>query len=150
MGHPVSEEPSCAHQNTVYEWSSHRPGRLWAETLPGIEWCVVVRLLCWPPDSDGAVPSVFLLSEASQVFSWGYGALGRLGHGDTSNIFTPKVITGLLVISRRGDSIVSVGCGGSHSGCITSECAMQGAAPGLLLWPSRDCVCDAAVTCRPL
>jgi alpha-tubulin suppressor-like RCC1 family protein len=54
------------------------------------------------------------------VFSWGKGALGRLGHGNDETQASPKVVAALVHVTRRGDRVVSVGCGGAHSGCITS------------------------------
>ena len=61
-------------------------------------------------------------AETGMVYSWGYGALGRLGHGTTDSFFKPKLIASLAAVTRKGDRVMAIGCGGAHSGCITSVC----------------------------
>jgi alpha-tubulin suppressor-like RCC1 family protein len=56
-----------------------------------------------------------VLTEAGAVLSFGYGGDGRLGHGDTENWSTPKVIEAL-----RGERVVTLGAGPN-----TSMCALQ-------------------------
>lgn len=51
-----------------------------------------------------------------QILSWGDGEDGKLGHGDTLTLDTPKLIDSLL--SKR---IFYIACGGAHSAAITSE-----------------------------
>ena len=53
------------------------------------------------------------LTNDGQVFSWGYGEDGQLGHGNTDDLFKPKLISKLK--SRR---ITQIACGHSHSGAI--------------------------------
>ena len=49
------------------------------------------------------------------VCSWGYGAAGRLGHGDAQNQLLPKKIEALA-----GQRVVTVSAGGSHSIALTA------------------------------
>ena len=55
------------------------------------------------------------------VYSWGWGHLGQLGHGDTSNVFSPRKINGLVKIK-------TISAGGMHSGCVNDKfkCYMWG------------------------
>jgi alpha-tubulin suppressor-like RCC1 family protein len=55
------------------------------------------------------------LSSSGQVFSWGYGEDGQLGHGDCKDYLIPKEISSL----PQGASMIS--CGHSHSGCISDK-----------------------------
>lgn len=48
--------------------------------------------------------------------SWGDGEDGKLGHGDTLTLDTPKIIESLL--AKR---VVYIACGSSHSAAITSN-----------------------------
>ncbi|XP_022244118.1 E3 ubiquitin-protein ligase HERC2-like isoform X2 [Limulus polyphemus] len=55
------------------------------------------------------------LSAEGEVFSWGEGDDGKLGHGNKSSCERPRVIETL-----RGKEVVDIACGGAHSACITS------------------------------
>lgn len=54
------------------------------------------------------------LSTAGEVFSWGWGHLGQLGHGDTRNLNAPTKISTL-------SKVTYISAGGVHSGCIDSD-----------------------------
>uniref|UniRef100_A0A2H8TU70 HECT-type E3 ubiquitin transferase n=1 Tax=Melanaphis sacchari TaxID=742174 RepID=A0A2H8TU70_9HEMI len=56
------------------------------------------------------------LSLDGKILSWGDGEDGKLGHGDTLTLDTPKLIDSLL--DKR---IFYIACGGAHSAAITSE-----------------------------
>ena len=60
---------------------------------------------------------VLALTRSGQVYSWGNGADGQLGHSNTANQFAPKLIQSLPQIAK-------VACGGGHSAFITSEFSM--------------------------
>jgi len=51
-----------------------------------------------------------------QVLSWGDGEDGKLGHGDTLTLDTPKLIDTLL--AKR---VFYIACGSAHSAAITSD-----------------------------
>lgn len=51
-----------------------------------------------------------------QVLSWGDGEDGKLGHGDTLTLDSPKLIDTLL--AKR---VSYIACGSSHSAAITSD-----------------------------
>jgi E3 ubiquitin-protein ligase HERC2 len=50
------------------------------------------------------------------VYSWGYGAEGRLGHGDTQDQTQPKLIKALLK-----EKIVTIAANGGQSFAITGK-----------------------------
>lgn len=55
------------------------------------------------------------LSAEGEVYSWGEGDDGKLGHGNKSSCERPRVIEIL-----RGKEVVDIACGGAHSACITA------------------------------
>ncbi|KAJ8028688.1 E3 ubiquitin-protein ligase HERC2 [Holothuria leucospilota] len=56
------------------------------------------------------------LSSEGEVYSWGEGEDGKLGHGNRTQCERPRVIESL-----RGKEIVDIACGGAHSAAITSS-----------------------------
>ncbi|XP_041055229.1 E3 ubiquitin-protein ligase HERC2 isoform X4 [Carcharodon carcharias] len=60
------------------------------------------------------------LSAAGEVFSWGCGDGGRLGHGDTVSLEEPKMVAALSG-KQVGKHVVHVACGSTYSAAITSE-----------------------------
>ncbi|XP_042494541.1 ultraviolet-B receptor UVR8-like isoform X2 [Macadamia integrifolia] len=55
-----------------------------------------------------------------QVYSWGWGDFGRLGHGNSSDLFTPQPIKAL-----QGVMIKQIACGDSHCLAVTIEGEVQ-------------------------
>lgn len=56
------------------------------------------------------------LSSDGDVYSWGEGDDGKLGHGTKSSCDRPRIIECL-----RGKEVVDIACGGAHSGCLTAN-----------------------------
>uniref|UniRef100_T1IYS2 HECT-type E3 ubiquitin transferase n=1 Tax=Strigamia maritima TaxID=126957 RepID=T1IYS2_STRMM len=56
------------------------------------------------------------LSAEGEVYSWGEGDDGKLGHSNKSSCDRPRLIETL-----RGKEVVSIACGGGHSACITVD-----------------------------
>ncbi|KAK7864133.1 hypothetical protein R5R35_007650 [Gryllus longicercus] len=54
------------------------------------------------------------LSAEGEVYSWGEGDDGKLGHGNRSSCERPRVIEAL-----RGKEVIDIACGGAHSAAIT-------------------------------
>lgn len=59
------------------------------------------------------------LGSEGQVYSWGEGDDGKLGHGDRESYDQPKLIEALL-----GTEIVDIACGGHHSAAISRNGAL--------------------------
>jgi len=55
------------------------------------------------------------LSSEGDVFSWGEGDEGKLGHDNKNSCDRPRVIDAL-----RGKDVIDISCGGAHSAAITS------------------------------
>lgn len=55
------------------------------------------------------------LSFTKQIFSWGEGEDGKLGHGNTNSLTKPKIIE--YFKSKR---INEIACGSSYSAAVTS------------------------------
>ena len=55
-----------------------------------------------------------LLTEHGQVFSWGGGSRGQLGHGNLASEEKPK-----LIMALDGMRIRKIAAGGWHSACIS-------------------------------
>ena len=54
------------------------------------------------------------LSVDGQVYSWGEGDEGKLGHNSKESCDRPK-----LIEAFKGNHIVSISCGGAHSAAIS-------------------------------
>ncbi len=51
-----------------------------------------------------------------EVYSWGEGDDGKLGHGNKTSCDRPRVIEAL-----RGRDVVGISCGGAHSAAVTAS-----------------------------
>lgn len=54
------------------------------------------------------------VNDQGEVFTWGYGRDGQLGHGDNGSMSTPKKV-------QIGEKVVKVSCGGGHTAFITAN-----------------------------
>mmetsp|Transcript_16577 Transcript_16577/g.24937 ORF Transcript_16577/g.24937 Transcript_16577/m.24937 type:complete len:602 (+) Transcript_16577:124-1929(+) len=63
---------------------------------------------------------IIALMDGGFVFSWGTGYLGQLGLGDDSSWDSPRMIRS-LDRNKLGSPVVSIVCGGSHSGVMTKS-----------------------------
>uniref|UniRef100_A0A1D1Z6V7 Putative E3 ubiquitin-protein ligase HERC4 n=1 Tax=Anthurium amnicola TaxID=1678845 RepID=A0A1D1Z6V7_9ARAE len=55
-----------------------------------------------------------------QLYSWGWGDFGRLGHGNSSDVFTPQPVKAL-----QGIKIKQIACGDSHCLAVTMDGGVQ-------------------------
>ena len=62
-----------------------------------------------------------LLTEHGQVYTWGGGTRGQLGHGTVTSEDSPK-----LVMALDGMKIVKIAAGGWHSAAISGICWIFG------------------------
>ncbi|WZY79692.1 ultraviolet-B receptor UVR8 [Brassica napus] len=68
----------------------------------------------------GADHTVAYSQSRLEVYSWGWGDFGRLGHGNSSDLFTPLPIKAL-----HGVMIKQIACGDSHCLAVTMDGEVQ-------------------------
>ncbi|KAF8018639.1 hypothetical protein BT93_H3509 [Corymbia citriodora subsp. variegata] len=88
-----------------------RPSPTHLSALDGHE---VVSVIC------GADHTAAYSESLREVYSWGWGDFGRLGHGNSSDVFTPQPIKTL-----QGLRIKQIACGDSHCLAVTMEGEVQ-------------------------
>lgn len=102
----------------VFTWGGGKNGRLGHadEKIRAQPACVEALL----PHKVRSIMSGYhnnlVLTEADQVWSWGWGAHGQLGLGDTRDRDVPTVINELT-----GKRIVTLSCGDRHSFAVTDD-----------------------------
>lgn len=79
--------------------------------IPALAGRLVVRQV-----ACGPTHSVALLAHETQVWSWGDGTGGKLGHGDTRPRIDPCPVNAL-----RGEVVLQVAAGCWHSACIVEQ-----------------------------
>ncbi|KAG1662456.1 E3 ubiquitin-protein ligase HERC2 [Nymphon striatum] len=77
--------------------------------IEGLQHVMVKRVAV----NSGGKHSIALTVEG-EVYSWGEGDDGKLGHGNRNSLDSPKRIDSL-----RGKEIIDIACGGAHSACTT-------------------------------
>ncbi|KAG8383900.1 hypothetical protein BUALT_Bualt04G0062200 [Buddleja alternifolia] len=70
--------------------------------------------------TSGADHTTAYSESQMQVYSWGWGDFGRLGHGNSSDLFSPQPIKAL-----QGVRIKQIACGDSHCLAVTMEGEVQ-------------------------
>lgn len=109
---------AIATDGKVYSWGNNSYGTLglgddddkWAPTLiAGLEGKNIKEIIC----NNG---SVFALTNDGKVYSWGYNNYGQLGLGNTSNIYTPTLITSL-----QTQTVEKIICNSTNAFALTSD-----------------------------
>ncbi|KZV38592.1 hypothetical protein F511_09343 [Dorcoceras hygrometricum] len=105
--------------NVVCSWGRGEDGQLglgdaedrfYPTQVSALDGQEIVSVAC------GADHTTAYSESTSQVFSWGWGDFGRLGHGDSSDFFSPQPIKAL-----HGLQIKQIACGDSHCLAVTME-----------------------------
>lgn len=102
-------------EGAVYSWGSNEYGQLGLGLVEKFKaQPQKLRLLKDVVDISSGDFHVLAVTSQGEVFSWGSGGDGQLGHGNNSSQATPTVINNLPKVAH-------VACGGGHSGFITQD-----------------------------
>ncbi|OEL29951.1 Ultraviolet-B receptor UVR8 [Dichanthelium oligosanthes] len=88
--------------------------RLVPTVLSGFDAPGITSVIC------GADHTTAYSEEELQVYSWGWGDFGRLGHGNSSDVVTPQPVKAL-----QGLKIKQIACGDSHCLAVTMAGEVQ-------------------------
>ncbi|XP_024461400.1 ultraviolet-B receptor UVR8 isoform X3 [Populus trichocarpa] len=88
-----------------------RPTPTQLSTLDGLD---IISITC------GADHTTSYSESRMEVYSWGWGDFGRLGHGNSSDLFTPQPIKALHSLKIR-----QIACGDSHCLAVTMDGEVQ-------------------------
>ncbi|PNX79082.1 putative E3 ubiquitin-protein ligase HERC1-like protein, partial [Trifolium pratense] len=109
--------------NVVCSWGRGEDGqlghgstddRLLPTQLSALDSQQIVSVVC------GADHTIAYSESRVEVYSWGWGDFGRLGHGNSSDLFIPQPIRAL-----QGLRIKQIACGDSHCLAVTMEGEVQ-------------------------
>nr|XP_029144486.1 ultraviolet-B receptor UVR8 isoform X2 [Arachis hypogaea] len=119
----ASHTVALLSENVVCSWGRGEDGqlghgdsedRLWPTQLSALDGQEITSIIC------GADHTIAYSKSQGEVYSWGWGDFGRLGHGNSSDLFIPHPITAL-----RGHKIKQIACGDSHCLAVTMEGEVQ-------------------------
>ncbi|ERN08779.1 ultraviolet-B receptor UVR8 [Amborella trichopoda] len=119
----ASHSVALLSENVVCSWGRGEDGqlghgdaedRLWPTILSALDGHGVVSV------TSGADHTTAYSESPFQVYSWGWGDFGRLGHGNSSDLFTPRPIKSL-----QGLKIKQITCGDSHCLAVTAQGEVQ-------------------------
>jgi alpha-tubulin suppressor-like RCC1 family protein len=108
----------------VYAWGDNICGqlglgdtenRLTPTKVPGLTGVKAIVAEAWPSE-DQIVGHSLALTEAGEVYAWGWNEAGQLGLGDTNNRLTPTKVPGLT-----GVKAIAIIAGGGHSLALTES-----------------------------
>eukprot|EP00741_Cyanophora_paradoxa_P000378 tig00000404_g369.t1 len=94
---------------------SDKSGNQWApQIVPKLTGKGVVKISCSkrPGDAVGSVHCLALTARG-EVYSWGSGGTGQLGHGDRKNVEEPTLVEAL-----SGIKVLDISCGFEHSAAL--------------------------------
>ncbi|PIA47632.1 hypothetical protein AQUCO_01400330v1 [Aquilegia coerulea] len=109
--------------NVVCSWGRGEDGQLghgdaedrsYPTQMSALDGHQIVSLTC------GADHTTAYSDSSLQVYSWGWGDFGRLGHGNSSDVFTPQPVKAL-----QGIRIRQIACGDSHCLAVTMDGEVQ-------------------------
>ncbi|CAB4277910.1 unnamed protein product [Prunus armeniaca] len=119
----ASHSVALLSENVFCSWGRGEDGqlghgdaedRLLPTHLSALDGHEIVSVTC------GADHTIAYSDSRTQAYSWGWGDFGRLGHGNSSDLFTPQPIKALYGLRIR-----QIACGDSHCLAVTMEGEVQ-------------------------
>lgn len=103
-------------EGKVYVWGSNSFGQLGTGSLNDLKEPSKLSTLLREKIVDVSCGDNFagVVTEKGEVFTWGFGNDGQLGHGDKSDQYLPRRI-------NLDKKIHQISCGGSHTGLVTES-----------------------------
>ncbi|XP_078045783.1 E3 ubiquitin-protein ligase HERC2 [Augochlora pura] len=111
---------ALTQENSVYSWGNGDGGRLGHGDRTWYDEPKLIDALVDKNITFVACGSTYsaALSSNGELYTWGRGNYGRLGHGNTEDVTVPTLVTGL-----NGHMVVHVACGSGDSQtlCVTAS-----------------------------
>ncbi|KAL4482807.1 hypothetical protein ABPG72_022367 [Tetrahymena utriculariae] len=104
-------------QGKLYTWGNNRNGQLGnSQNLYQTQPSIVTGFGSQNSIVDVSCGDNFIaaLTQLGQLYTWGFGGDGQLGHGNKSDLYAPRHI-------EFKQKIIKVACGGSHTAFITED-----------------------------
>lgn len=107
-------------KNELFAWGLNNYGQLGFESEENIALPHKVELLngIKIKEVDGGFHHSMLLTEDGNVYSWGRGDYGQLGHGNAENVTQPKLIETFESLPED-NRVIHISCGDNHSTAVT-------------------------------
>jgi len=104
-------------EGKVYVWGNNGNGQLGDGGLKNTNEPILVESLQYEKIVDISAGDNYsgVVTDKGEVYIWGFGNEGQLGHGDKSDQFLPRKVTNL------GQKVKNIVCGGAHTALLTQE-----------------------------
>jgi RCC1 and BTB domain-containing protein len=104
-------------EGKVYVWGNNTYGQLGTGGLKNVHEPVLVEALLREKVVDISAGDNYsgVVTEKGEVYTWGFGNEGQLGHGDKSDQFMPRRIATLK------NKVKSISCGGAHTALLMED-----------------------------
>ena len=83
-------------------------------SVSGISQLILTHLISSPLVVSACGFHTAAVTRMGDVFTWGEGKFGRLGHGEERNFLQPELVGAL-----EGRKVLGIACGGFHAVCVT-------------------------------
>jgi RCC1 and BTB domain-containing protein len=104
-------------EGRVYVWGSNTYGQLGNGALKNSQEPILVESLLREKIIDISTGDNYsgVVTDKGEVYTWGFGNEGQLGHGDKSDQFLPRKVANLK------EKIKTISCGGAHTALLTES-----------------------------
>jgi regulator of chromosome condensation len=108
----------------IWGWGPNNYNQIGIDSDPDTLWVCFPRplesLMASPVvDLAAALHHTICVNEKGEVYTFGRGSSGRLGHGDEKDCKVPTLVASLSTLA--GDKVIRVACGEAHTCCVTEK-----------------------------